>query len=151
MQDFYEPKTLAGVIRRTPPRKMFFKNRYFSNPVMFPTETVTFEFQEGKRKLAPYVNPRLGSESIEREGYERKTFSTPLIAPNRVITNDTLAQKLFGESEWNSGLTPEDRAARIAAQDIIDLQDTIWRREEYMCARVKQDGKLTIKGRGVKL
>ncbi len=113
MQDFYEPKTLAGVIRRTPPRKMFFKNRYFSNPVMFPTETVTFEFQEGKRKLAPYVNPRLGSESIEREGYERKTFSTPLIAPNRVITSDTLAQKLLGESE--------------------------------------QDGKLTIKGRGVKL
>ena len=48
MQDFYEPKTLAGVIRRTPPRKMFFKNRYFSNPVMFPTETVTFEFQAGK-------------------------------------------------------------------------------------------------------
>ncbi|MBQ3396913.1 MAG: major capsid protein, partial [Synergistaceae bacterium] len=25
----------------------------------------------------------------------------------------------------------------------------IWRREEYMCARVKQDGKLTIKGTGI--
>ena len=149
MQDFYDPKTLAGVIKKTPPMKTFFKTRFFNNAVMFPTEDVTFEFQEGKRKLAPYVNPRLGSENMEREGYERKTFSTPLIAPNRVITNDTLAQKLLGESEWNSGLTPEIRAARIAAQDIIDLQDTIWRREEYMCARVKQDGKLTIKGRGV--
>ncbi|MBR0155099.1 MAG: major capsid protein, partial [Treponema sp.] len=41
------------------------------------------------------------------------------------------------------------RAAKIAARDIMDLQETIWRREEYMCARVKQDGKLIIKGKGV--
>ena len=41
------------------------------------------------------------------------------------------------DSSYNSGLTPADRAAKIAAQDILDLQDTIWRREEYLCARVK--------------
>ena len=58
-------------------------------------------------------------------------------------------QKLIAEPTYNSGLTPADRAAKIAAQDILDLQDTIWRREEYMCARVKQDGKLTIKGTGI--
>ena len=29
------------------------------------------------------------------------------------------------------------------------LQDTITRTEEFMCARVKQDGKLLIKGNGV--
>ena len=149
MPDFYDPKTLAGVIKKTVPLRTFFKTRFFSNAVMFPTEEVVFEFQEGKRRLAPYVNPRVGSENIERDEYTRRRFTAPLIAPNRVITNDTLAQKLLGESEWNSGLTPEDRAAKIAAQDIIELQDTIWRREEFMCARVKQDGKLTIKGRGV--
>ena len=148
-QDYYNPKTMRGVIRRTLPLRTLFKTRYFNNVVTFPTETVSFEFQEGKRRLAPYVNPRIGSETVEREGYKVESFRTPMIGPRREITNDTLAQKLLGETEWNSGMTPEDRAVKIAAQDIIELQDSIYRREEYMCARVKQDGYLTIKGKGV--
>ncbi|MDR0652209.1 MAG: major capsid protein [Synergistaceae bacterium] len=147
--DLYSPKTMRGVIKRTLPLRTFFKTRYFNNAVNFPTETVSFEFQEGKRRLAPYVNPRTGSESIERDGYGLKTYHPPLVAPERVITNDTLAQKLIGEAIYNSGMTPEDRAVKIAAQDIIELQDTIYRREEYMCARVKQDGYLDIRGKGV--
>ena len=149
MRDYYEPKLLMGVIKNTVPLRTFFKVRFFSNHVTFPTEKVSFEYQEGKRRLAPYVSPRIGSEAIERDEYSVISYSTPFISPSRVITNDTLAQKLLGEATWNSGMTPEDRAAKIAAQDIVDLQDTIWRREEYMCARVKQDGRLTIKGRGV--
>jgi hypothetical protein len=140
---------MRGVIKRTLPLRTFFKTRYFNSTVTFPTETVSFEFQEAKRRLAPYVNPRTGSESIERDEYEIKTYRPPLVAPERTITNDTLAQKLLGEAIYNSGMTPDDRAAKIAAQDIIDLQDTIYRREEYMCARVKQDGALIIKGKGV--
>ena len=149
MRDYYEPKFLAGVIKKAPPLRTFFKNRFFTNHVMFPNEKVSFEFYESRRRLAPYVNPRLGSETIDRDEYSLKTYSTPYIAPNRIITNDTLTQKLLGEAEWNSDITPDERAAKIAAEDIIYLQDLITRREEYMCARVKQDGKLIIKGVGV--
>lgn len=147
--DIYAPKTMRGIIRKSYPLRTFFKSRFFTNPVLFPTETVSFEFQDSKRRLAPYVNPKVGSESIERDEYEIVTYRPPLVAPERAITNDTLAQKLLGEAIWNSGLTPEDRAVQIAAQDIVDLMDSIYRREEYMCARVKQDGKLDIKGKGV--
>ncbi|MDR1621495.1 MAG: major capsid protein [Synergistaceae bacterium] len=149
MPDLYSPKTMRGVIKRTLPLLTFFKTRFFKSTITFPTETVSFEFQEGKRRLAPYVNPRVGSESIERDGYEIKSYRPPLVAPERSITNDTLAQKLLGESVYNSGMTPDDRAVKIAAQDIIELQDTIYRREEYMCARIKQDGALTVRGKGV--
>lgn len=149
MRDYYEPKFLMGVIKKSPGLKTFFKGRFFRNVVTFPNEKVSFEFQEGKRRLAPYVSPRIGSETIERDEYLPKTYTAPLVAPNRVITNDTIAQKLLGEAQCNSGVTPDERAAKIAAQDIMDLQDTITRREEFMCARVKQDGKLTIKGKGV--
>ena len=149
MRDYYEPKFLAGVIKRTPPLRTFFKRRFFSNAVNFPTETVSFEFYESKRRLAPYVNPRIGSESIARDGYEVKTYSTPYLAPNRVITNDDLYQKALGESEWNSGVTPDERAAKMAAEDLMYLHDLITRTEEFMCSRVKQDGKLVMKGYGV--
>lgn len=149
MKDYYEPQILRGVIKKTLPLRTFFKTRFFNNSVTFPTETVSFEFQEGKRRLAPYVNPNVGSEAIERDGYERRIFEPPLVAPQRSVTQSTLLQKTLGELPYNSGMTPEDRAAQIVARDLLELQDAIWRREEYMCARVKQDGKLKITGRGV--
>ena len=147
--NYYDPLTLKGIIQRTLPLRTFFKTRFFGNAVTFPTETVMWEFSEDRRRLAPYVNPRIGSEAVERDGYNVKSFTPPLVAPERPITNDTLAQKLLGEALINSGMTADDRAAKIAAKDILELQNMIYRREEFMCARVKQDGRLTIKGRGV--
>ena len=85
MRDPYEPQTLKGVIRKTLPLRTFFR-RFFSAPIYFPTETVSFEFQEGKRRLAPFVNPRVGSESIERDGYEIQTFIKTL-APIIIFEN----------------------------------------------------------------
>ncbi len=149
MTNYYEPQTLRGVIKRTLPLRTFFKSRFFNNPVTFPTETVTFEFQDSTRRLAPYLNPHMPVGSVSRDGYKAVSFRPPLIGEKRVITNDTLAQKALGELPYNSGVSPDERAAKIAAQDLNELQEYIWRREEYMCARVKQDGKLIIKGEGV--
>ena len=149
MTDFYDPKTLRGVIKKVDPVKTFFKSRFFPEAVTFPTETVSFEFYANKRRLAPYSNPRLASNLLNRDGYEVRTYRTPLIAPSRVITNDTLAMKLLGEMPYNSGVTPEERAAKIAANDLDELLNAIARREEFMCARIKQDGKLNITAQGL--
>lgn len=146
--NYYDPKTLRGVIRKVQPVKTFFKSRFFSESVTFPSETVSFEFYENRRRLAPFTNSRLGSQALNRDGYEVRTYHTPLISPERVITNDTLAMKLLGESPYNSGVSPDERAAKIAANDLSELLDSIARRQEYMCARVKQDGRLTISGKG---
>ncbi len=149
MTDYYDPKTLRGAIRKSIPAKTFLRTRFFPEDVFFPTKSVSFEIQGIKRRLAPYTSPYAGSESVERDGYEVKTFTAPSVTPKRVITNDTVAQKLLGESPYDSGLTPEDRAAEMAARDLIELQDMIARREEQMCAQVLQEGILRIKGRGL--
>ncbi len=147
---YYEPKYLRGVIGKIEPLRLFFRQRFFSEGVTFPTESVSFEFAANKRLLLPYANTRSGAVPIDREGYQLKTFTPPLSSGSRTITPDTLASKMLGESPYNSGMTPEERAARVAANDLMELQDALYRKEEYMCARVKQDGKLSIEGRGVK-
>lgn len=149
MTDYYEPKSLRGAIRKALPLRTFLRDKFFSESVYFPTETISFEYQSQRRRLAPYVSPYSGGESVSREGYEVRTYQTPFLVPKRVITNDTAAQKLLGESPYNSGMTPEDRAAEMVARDLMELQDMIIRREEYMCAQVLQEGILRIKGRGV--
>lgn len=140
--NYYEPKFLRGIIQKTLPLKLFFRTRFFSDTLTFPTEKVSFEFAADKRRLMPYATARGGSVPIDREGYQLKTFTPPLLSGSRIITNDTLATKVLGESEWNSGITPDERSAMIAAQDLTNLQDALYLKEEYMCARIKQDGKL---------
>ena len=136
-------------IRESKPLKQFFHLRFFPENVLFATSTVSIEYQKTQRRLAPYTSARFGGVVTDRDGYEVRTYDTPYLIPKRVITDDTAAMKLLGESPYNSGMTPEDRAAKIAAQDLLDLQDMIQRREEYMCARCLQDGILEIRGPGV--
>ena len=149
MTDYYEPKYLRGAIEKAIPPRTFFKSRFFSQSITFPTETVSFEFSKSKRILLPYADQYSGSVPIAREGYQLKTYRAPLITGSRTITPATLEMKTFGEREWNSGKTPDDRAKEIAARDLAELQEALYRKIEYMCARVKQDGKLTIDGAGV--
>ena len=146
--NYYEPKYLAGVIEKTLPLRLFFRTRYFSETLTFPTETITIERTSNNRKLAPYVNRSIGNRAVTRSGYSVTTYHTPYVAPSRVITPDTLSMKLPGENEY-SGKSPDDRAAELAAKDLMELQNQIYRLEEYMCARIKQDGILEITGEGV--
>lgn len=149
MPDYYEPRYLRGVIQKIQPARLFFRSNYFTERVTFPTKTVTFEFAENPRALLPYANEDLPAPSVRRSGYEAKSYPAPLISGSRTITPATLETKLLGESPYNSGIAPDDRAKQIAANDLMELQDQLYRQEEYMCARVKQDGKLTIDAEGL--
>ena len=75
--NYYEPKYLRGVIEKSLPVRSFFRNRFFSEAVTFPTETVSFEFAANKRLLLPYSTLRGGAVPVDREGYQLKTFTPP--------------------------------------------------------------------------
>ncbi|MBQ7215229.1 MAG: major capsid protein [Synergistaceae bacterium] len=149
MTNYYDPKYLRGSITKIQPERLFFRNRFFTESVTFPTKTVTFEFAKNSRRLLPYASDHSGSIPVDRNPYQAKSFTAPLLSGSRTITPDSLAMKLLGESPYNSGLSPEDRARELAAQDLVDLTEALYRQEEFMCARLKQDGKLTIDSDGV--
>lgn len=149
MTNYYDPKYLRGSITKIQPERLFFRNRFFSESISFPTKTVTFEFASNTRRLMPYADEHTGSVPVDRNPYQAKTFTAPLLSGSRAITTDTAAMKLLGESPYNSGMSPENRARELAAQDLVDLTEALYRQEEYMCARLKQDGKLTIDTDGV--
>ena len=147
--NYYDPKYLFGSITKIQPERLFFRNRFFSESVVFPTKNVTFEFAKNSRRLLPYATDYSGSSPVDRNPYQAKTFTAPLLSGSRTISPDTLSQKLLGESPYNSGISPEDRARDLAAQDLVDLTEALYRQEEYMCARIKQDGKLNIDSDGM--
>ncbi|MBQ7154833.1 MAG: major capsid protein [Synergistaceae bacterium] len=148
--NYYEPKFLRAAIRKITPARQFFRHRFFADTMTFPTKSVTFEYARSPRVVLPYANEEAGSVNVARSGYQALTFTAPLLSGHRIITPSTLNDKLFGESQWDSGYTPEDRARELAVMDLMELQDSLYRQEEYMCARLMQDGKLTVDSPGVK-
>ncbi len=144
----YDPRTMGKVIRRMPPVRTFFRSTFFKNPLTFPTKSVDIDIKKGNRELAPFVNPRIGGKTVANSGYQTKTYTPVLLAPNKITTIDDLLTRSPGESLY-SGKTPAERAVEKMAEDFTELREQIVRREEWMCAQAIFTGKIPIVGEGV--
>lgn len=147
--NIFETRYMLGMIKAANFKpKTFLKNRYFSNAVTFDTNKIDIDIQDVLgRKIAAFVNPKIGGQTVAREGYRTNTYEAPEVSPMRVTTAEDLLHRQAGES-LQASLTPEQRAARILGGDLRDLDDIITRREEVMCAEALFKGKVTVKGDG---
>lgn len=144
----YEPRTMNRIVLSIPPVHMFFRNTFFKHEDTFSTKAVDIDFVKGSRQVAPYVHPRIGSKTVANKGYTTKSYTPPLVAPDKITTVDDLLTRLPGES-LVSGMTPAERAVQKLATDFVELQDMIARREELMCTQAIFTGKIPIIGEGL--
>lgn len=121
----------------------FLQSRYFPDGTVFTTSQVLVEYKDGNQKLAPFVSPEVGGKVVRRDGYEANAYKPALIAPKRALTIDNLNQKGFGEALYGE-LTPAERAVKITADDLTEMDEMIVRRHEQMCAQVLQENALTM-------
>jgi len=125
----------------------FLRDRYFpTNDAtdIFSTDDVLMEFQDGNKKLAPFVAPRKAGVTILRDGYTMERYTPPFIGPKRPLTVDDLNKRGFGEALFTQ-LTPEQRQAALIFKDMQDMDDLIARREEAMAAELLINNKLVMK------
>ncbi|MBQ5986439.1 MAG: major capsid protein [Clostridia bacterium] len=122
---------LAGMAEEIVHVPSFFLDRYFSDSDTFSTEKVLIEFNDGDKKMAPFVDPNVGDIPVARDGYQLLELDAPLVAPSRILTTDDLKKRGFGESILPT-LTHEERAKRLIMRDMQDLDKRIRRREEWM-------------------
>lgn len=121
----------------------FLQSRYFPDGTVFTTAQVLVEYKDGNQKLAPFVSPEVGGKVVRREGYQANAYKPGLIAPKRALTIDNLTQKGFGEALYGE-LTPAERAVKITADDLTEMDEMIVRRHAQMCAQVMQENALTM-------
>jgi hypothetical protein len=145
--NIYSTRTMMQAINLMKPAYTFFRDTFFGNVETYLTENVDFDFKKGKRKMAPFVAPRIGGVVMDRQGFDTRTLKTPKIAPERVLTKDDINTRSMGESVY-SQKTPADRASELLANDLVELDEYITRREEWMCREVLYNGKIIISGDG---
>lgn len=144
----YEPRTMGKLISRMPPVHTFFRDTFFKNVKTFNTKSVDVDFKKGNRALAPFVHPRVGSKTILNSGYQTKSYTPTLIAPDKITTVDDLMNRSAGENPY-SGKTPAVRAVEKLAEDFKELTEMIVRREEWMAATAIFTGQIPIIGEGI--
>ena len=144
----YTPRTLGKLVRRMPQVHTFFRDTFFKNRQTFNTKSVDVDFKKGSRALAPFVHPKVGGRTILNTGYQTKTYTPVLLAPNKITTVDDLLERAAGEDPY-SGRKPAERAVEKLAEDLRELNEMIVRREEWMAATAVFTGQIPIVGEGV--
>ena len=147
--DLFTPETMDGVVRVLPRTNTFFRDTFFKNTKPEYTEKIRVDFVKGKRKVAPFVNIKDKAGVVEKRGYTTDTFETPVIKLKDVTTIEDMVNRLPGELLQNSGLTPYDRGIQLMADQLMEFEDMIARREEWMCVQSMMEGKIPVVGEGV--
>ncbi len=145
--NYTDTAVLLAAYKQQKAPNTFLQNRYFPDGTVFTTSQVLVEYKDGNQKLAPFVSPEVGGKAVRRDGYKATAYEPAFIAPKRALTIDNLTKKGFGEALYGE-LTPEERAVKITADDLTEMDEMIVRRQEEMCAQVLQENALTMKHYG---
>lgn len=143
--NIYRTQTMLAAIRLMMPLNTFFRNTFFPSFQTFVTEEVMLDYKKGKRKMAPFVAPRVGGITMDRQGYRTDKYAAPKIAPQRQLTVDDLLIRGMGENVF-SQRTPADRQTELLGRDMSELDEMITRREEWMIRELLFNGKIDMNG-----
>ena len=133
--NFFDNVILQAISEEIVPKVSFFKDRYFPTGAgdIFKANEVLTEYRSGDRKLAAFVDQKAGDIPIGRRSYEVHSYKPAYIAPSRLLTLDELTKRGFGEALY-PGMDEAQRAARLLADDMNDMENRIARREDWMAA-----------------
>ena len=79
-----------------------------------------YDYRKGSRKMAPTVLPGTGGVLMARDGYETREIGFSCIAPERIIEEQNLKGRMFGEDVLGA-MTPAERAKKIQARDLMEI------------------------------
>lgn len=149
MINLFDTRFLLDTVNQFKRPKRFLLDLFFQGFKQFDTKTVDIDIYKGKRRMAPFVSPVMEGKVMERLGYSTNSYAPPYVKPKRPTTAGDLLARPAGTVVYPGGQTAGDRAAAVLAKDLLELQDAITRREEWMAASALTTGTINVVGDGV--
>jgi hypothetical protein len=141
--DIYSTRAQLAAIELLPREYSFLYDTFCADMGAVEDEKAIWDFKKGEREMAPIVHPGTGGVLMGRQGYETREIGFCTIAPEREITNHDIKKRAFGEAVLGA-MTPEQRAKKLLVKDIVEMQQAIQRRREWMARQVLLTGKLSV-------
>lgn len=144
--DIKDTVSLMTAMERIKKPATFLVDTFFPNvPEVAVNAKIAVEYRKRGRKLAPFVVSGTTGVNMHREAARLNIYKPPMVGPSRVIDPDTLMERGFGENIYST-TTPAERARKMQAEDLLDLQSAIFNRKNKMAADILTTGKCKIEG-----
>jgi len=146
--DPYDFPTLFRVVEALPKDSTYLMDQFATTGEPFTDDEIEIQTKKGHRPLAPYVSELLPGKVISRVGWTAKQYKPALLKPMRIITRHDLKVRQAGENLVNPK-SPEERFQDLVTQDLVDLNDSVSRREVMQLAEIMFTGRTVQIGEGV--
>jgi hypothetical protein len=146
--DIYSTQTLMGVVENLK-RSITngFAARWYGTVVTSDTELITFDVDEGKRYLAPYVHPDVPAKVRGNKGRRAATFNPAYLKEKEPVKPGAAVKRAAGET-FASPMSPQQRIAALVAGIVADQVGRVDRRIEQMAVEAMVTGKIVVVGDG---
>lgn len=141
--ELYGTTTLIGVQRRQQVDNLHWLDTYANDQINFETEEVAWERVNPKRKLAPFVSPRMQGRIMRREGSTSETLRPAYLKPKHEVNPFQARARRVGE-QIGGNLTLDQRYNAIIAENMAEEQNMIRRRWDEMTGKAIADGKYIV-------
>lgn len=148
MPTIFEPNVLTAVVGSLENPAAFLLDRYFPAIRQSDRDYISFDVEDRKLRITPFVSPLVPGKVVDQVGYDTKTFVPAYLKDKRVFQPDQPMTRFIGESLGAGTLSPQarrDAMLRLQLEDMTRMQTL---REEWMAAQVLLGGTVTIDGEG---
>ena len=141
--DIYSTAAQLKAIELMPREYSFLYDTFVEDQGAVEDDKAIYDFRKGSRRMAPFVHNGTGGVLMERDGFDTREIGFSTIAPERVIDMAMINRRAFGENVLGA-MTPEQRARKLLAKDLVEMRQAIQRRREWMTREVLLTGKLSV-------
>ena len=141
--DIYSTRAQLAALELMPREYSFLYDTFCADMGAVEDDKAIYDFKKGSRRMAPFVTDGAGGILMARDGFVTKEIGFCTIAPERNINMSDINKRSFGEAVLGA-MTPEQRAKKLLATDLVEMQRAIQRRIEWMAMKVLLEGKLSI-------
>lgn len=141
--DIYSTRAQLAAISLMPREYSVLFDMFANDKGAIEDDKAIYDYKKGDRVMAPTVHPASGGVIMERGSYETREIGFCKVAPKRIIENNDLTGRMFGERVLGA-MTPQERERKMLAQDLMDMRRASQRRYEWMVRQVLLTGKLEV-------
>lgn len=143
MPDIYSTRAQLAAIDLMPREYSVLYDFFCRDKGAVEDDKAIYDYRKGSRPMAPTVHPGTGGVLMDRDGYETREIGFCCIAPERIIEDQNLKGRMFGERVLGA-MTPAEREKKMLARDLIEMRKATQRRYEWMARQVLLTGKLAV-------
>lgn len=145
--DFFSSSVLQRAVASLIRPQTGLLSAFFPQIEVSDTETIFFDVENKKRRIAPFVSPLREGRLVSDEGYVTRLFRPAYIKDKRVLDPNKALKRRMGETIGGNE-TPINRMQANTAIALADQIDMLMRRKEVMASEVLRTGKCVIAGEG---